>query len=140
MLWQPPHAEMHFTLFILQEYLLVVESPEQLQEIHHSKFAGTMSSKVIIEFKWSSKLCLDILFKSTCSCIYALRECCIAVPFLGGRLAGWRTPAFACLLYLHKSCIDNERCCMDNDVVDMSYMNWKINIPALWISSMEVVS
>ena len=61
---------------------------------------------------------LDILFKSTQSCIcrYALRRCCITEPFLGGRLAGGMTLLFASLLYLHKRC-------MDNDVAGMLYMN-----------------
>ena len=78
---------------------------------------------------------LDILLKSiqSCMCRYTLRKCCIAEPFDGGRLTRRMTPPFACLLFLHKRC-------MDNDVTGMLYMNWKINIPALPVSLMEVVS
>ena len=43
------------------------------------------------------------------------------------------TPPFACLLCLHKHY-------MDNDVAGMLDMNGKINILALSILSMEVVS
>ena len=119
---------MHFTLFFLQEHLLVVQSPEQLQETNRSKFAGAMSSKVImgsncpafVTYHTYNLGSLDILFKSIqcCICRYALRECYIAEPFVGGRLAGegGMTPPFACLLYLHKGC-------MDNDVASMLYMN-----------------
>ena len=63
--------------------------------------------------------------------IPCLKECCIAALYVSGRLAGGMTPPLACLLYLHKRC-------MDNDIAGMLYVNWKINIPALPISSMEV--
>ena len=141
--WQPPHAEMHFTLIFLQEHLLVVQSTEQLQETNRSKFAGATSTKVIIGSNCPALVTyhpynlgsLDIFYKSiqSCICRYALRECCIAEQFVGGRLAGWMTLPFVCLLYLHKRF-------MDYDVAGILYMNWKINIPALRISSMEVVS
>ena len=70
--WQPPHAEMHFILFFLQEYLLVVQSPEQLSK-NHSKFAGTMSSKVIMGSNSPALVTydpynlgsLDIIFRGT---------------------------------------------------------------------------
>ena len=113
---------MHLTLFFLQEHLLVEQSPEQVQETNRSKFAGAMSSKVImgsnspalVTYHQYNLESLDIFFKSiqSCICRYALRECCI----VGGRLAGPMTPPFACLLYLHK-------CCIDNGVAGMLYMN-----------------
>ena len=69
----------------------------------------------------------DVLFKSikSCMCRHALRESCIAEQFIGGRLAGQMTPPLACLLYLHKRC-------MDNDVAGMLYVNQKINIYLQW--------
>ena len=127
----------------MQEHLLVAKSPEQLQETNHTRFAGATLSNVIMGSNCPALVTcytyflgsLDILFKSiqssTCRC--ALRECCIAKTFVGGKLAGWMTPSFACLLYLHKRCIDN-------DLAGMLCMNSKINIPALLISSMEVVT
>ena len=85
-----------------------------------------MSSKVIMGSNYLALVTyhpynlgsLDILFKSipSCICICALRECCIAEPFICGRLAGQMTPPFACLLYQHKRC-------MDNDVAGMLYMD-----------------
>ena len=70
---------------------------------------------------------VDVLFKSikSCMCRHALRESCIAEQFIGGRLAGQMTPPLACLLYLHKRC-------MDNDVAGMLYVNQKINIYLQW--------
>ena len=61
---------------------------------------------------------LDILFKNiqSCICRYALKECCVAEPYVGGRLAGRMTPPLVCLLYLHKRC-------MDNDIAGMLYVN-----------------
>ena len=85
-----------------------------------------MSSKVIIGSNCLTLVAyhpynlgsLDLFFKSNQSCIcrYALGECCIAQPFVGGRLAGQMAPPLACLFYLHKRC-------MDNDVAGMLYMN-----------------
>ena len=116
---------MHLTLFFLQEHLLVVQSPEKLQETNRTKFAGAMSSKVsmgsncqvLVTYHLYNLGYLDIPFKSiqSCICRYALREYYITEPFVSGRLAGQMTPPFACLLYLHKRC-------MDNDVAGMLYM------------------
>ena len=117
---------MHFTLFFLQEHLLIVQSPEQLQETNQSTFAGAMSAKVIVGSNCPALVTyhpcnfgsLDILFKSiqSCICRYALTECFIAESFVGRRLAGRMTPPFACLFYLHKRC-------MDNGIAGMLYMN-----------------
>ena len=85
-----------------------------------------MSTKVIIGSNCAAHVTyhpynlgsLDILYKSnqSCTCRYALRECCIAEKFVGDRLAGWMTLPFVCLLYLHKRF-------MDYDVAGMLYMN-----------------
>ena len=105
---------MRLTLMFLQENLLVVQSPEQLQETNCCKFAGAISSKVIVGSNHPALVTyhrynhgsLDIPFKKSiksCICRYALRECYIAEPFVGGRLAGQVTPPFALLAcHMHK--------------------------------------
>ena len=108
--WQPPHAEIHFTLFFLQ-HVLDVQSPEQLQEINRIKLAEAMLSKVIKGSNCPSFVTchpynlgsLDILFKSiqSCTCRYALRECYIAELVVCGRLAG----CIACCICINVVCI-----------------------------------
>ena len=140
MQWQPPQAEMHFTLFFLQGHLLVVQSPKQLQETNCSKFAGAMSSKVIMGSNCPALLTchpynfgsLDILFKSIqfCICRYTLRECCIAKLFVGGRLAEQMTPPFACLLYLQKCCMNNIASMLSTEKSIFQhcwYLQWKLH-------------
>ena len=64
MWWQPPQAEVHFTLFFLQGHLLVMQSPEQLQKTNCSKFAVLQNHLTVADY-WGRWL---LLLLAHCIC------------------------------------------------------------------------
>ena len=46
--WQCPHAEMHFTLFFLQEHRFVEQSPLQLQLMNFTSLSGAIAPVMAI--------------------------------------------------------------------------------------------